>query len=50
MGGADDFIVRVPIELKPASPIALEGFLSDMKALINEYKLGSKTYNIIWIE
>jgi hypothetical protein len=50
VGGQDDFIVVVPVQLKPSSTIALEGFLSDMKALINEYKLASKTYSIKWIE
>ncbi|WP_136464955.1 hypothetical protein [Flagellimonas onchidii] len=49
-GGQIDFIVNVPIGLKPSDPIALEGFLSDMRALVNEYKLASKTYNIKWIE
>ena len=48
--GQDDFIVVVPIALKPTSPIALEGFLNDMKALVEEYKLASKTYSIKWIE
>ncbi|WP_438710873.1 hypothetical protein ACSTS3_19740 [Aquimarina muelleri] len=46
----NDFIVNIPIELRPVAPIALEGFLSDIKALINEYKLASKTYKIQWIE
>lgn len=50
IGRQDDFIVLVPSQLKPSNPIALEGFLNDMKALINEYKLASKTYSIKWIE
>ncbi len=50
IGGQDDFIVNVPIDLKPSSTIALEGILSDMKGLINEYKLASKTYSITWTE
>ncbi|MGY0407549.1 MAG: hypothetical protein ACWIPJ_04235 [Polaribacter sp.] len=49
-GGQTDFIIKVPKDLKPSDPIALEGLLSDIKAVTNEYKLASKTYTIQWTE
>lgn len=45
---SSDFIVCVPNDLQPGNTIALESYLSDMKALINSYKLASKTYYIKW--
>jgi hypothetical protein len=44
-----DFIVCVPIDLQPANTVALNAYLSRIKALINYYKLASKTYTIEWI-
>ncbi|MFD2566065.1 hypothetical protein [Pseudotenacibaculum haliotis] len=50
ISGSSDFVLRIPSELKPIGAIALEGLENDIKALTNEYKLASKTYNIQWIE
>lgn len=44
-----DFIVIVPLDLKPLNEVAQNAYLSQMKALINYYKLASKTYTIQWI-
>ncbi|MDC9722352.1 MAG: hypothetical protein PSN34_06215 [Urechidicola sp.] len=44
-----DFIVCVPIELKPSNTVALNAYISRMKSLLNYYKLASKTYRIEWI-
>lgn len=44
-----DFIICIPIDLQPSNTIALESYLSDVKALTNSYKLASKTYYIKWI-
>lgn len=44
-----DFIVCIPEDLKPSTIIALDSYLSDIKALVNSYKLASKTYYTKWI-
>lgn len=50
LSGNTDFVIKVPLELRPSGAIALEGLVNDIKALTNEYKLASKTYNIQWTE
>lgn len=44
-----DFIICIPEDLKPIDTIALDSYLSDIKALVDSYKLASKTYYIKWI-
>lgn len=46
VGGDADFIVIFPKELRPANAITIQGYLSDIKATVNEYKLASKTFSI----
>lgn len=43
-----DFLVFVPIEYKPFNPQQLTIFLTQMRSLINYYKLASKRYDIIF--
>lgn len=48
-GGGNDFIVQVPMELKPTPPEALEAYLIKMSAKVDYYKLYSKNYSILFI-
>lgn len=50
LGGGVDFIVNVPIDLKPATEAQEETLLIRMRALIDYYKLYSKNYIIKWVE
>jgi hypothetical protein len=44
-----DFLVFVPVEYKPFEEKELEIFLTQIRSLINYYKLASKRYDIIFI-
>lgn len=44
-----EFIVHMPIELKPAAEIDLINLEIQIKSLVNYYKLASKRYVIQWI-
>lgn len=44
-----DFLVLMPLELRPANAEDLELILIQIRSLVNYYKLASKTFNIIWI-
>ena len=43
-----DFLVIVPISLKPSAPLDITNFENKMKALVNYYKLASKRYKIVY--
>ena len=44
-----DFIVVMPLELKPANGYDLTNILIQIRSLVNYYKLASKRFTIIWI-
>ncbi|MCK4500600.1 hypothetical protein KAU11_08880 [Candidatus Babeliales bacterium] len=44
-----DFIVSMPLDLKPVAPIDLTNLELQIKSLTNYYKLASKRYLIEWI-
>lgn len=44
-----DFLVLIPLELRPSNADDLSVLLLQIRSLINYYKLASKTYNILWI-
>jgi hypothetical protein len=44
-----DFLVYVPLEYRPFNANELQNFLTQMRSLINYYKLASKRYDIIFI-
>lgn len=48
-GAPFDFVVHVPVEYRPLNAFELELFLTQMRGLINYYKLASKRYTIVWI-
>ena len=48
-GGGNDFIVQVPMDLKPASDDALQAYLIKMSAKVDYYKLYSKNYTILFV-
>ncbi len=49
MGVGSDFEVLAPSDLLPVDEIAKTAYVSGVAALIDYYKLASKTYNIQWI-
>lgn len=44
-----DFLVFVPLEIRPYAPEDLEIFLTQIKSLVNYYKLASKRFDIKFI-
>lgn len=48
-GAEFDFLVYIPLDLKPFDLYQLELLLTQIRGLINYYKLASKRYDIIWI-
>lgn len=44
-----EFIVHMPLDSKPSTEEALKNIETQIKALVNYYKLVSKRYTIIWI-
>ncbi|GAA4271621.1 hypothetical protein U6A24_13630 [Aquimarina gracilis] len=44
------FVVLVPKNIAPENEVALNSFILRMKALIDYYRIASKTYKIQWIE
>jgi len=44
-----DFLVLIPLDLRPSNADDLSVLLLQIRSLINYYKLASKTYNILWI-
>jgi hypothetical protein len=44
-----DFVVNIPLEIKPINEIDYNTLELQIKSLINYYKLSSKRYRILWI-
>lgn len=49
LGGGFDFVIYVPIELKPSNETALNNYLNKMKSDVEYYKLYCKTFEIRFI-
>ena len=45
-----DFIVHIPIELQPQDEADLASFTAQVVALVDFYKIASKTYRIVYYE
>ena len=49
IGDGADFLVLVPIDLKPTNTQDLNAFIIKMEAQLNYYKLYVKNYIILWV-
>lgn len=49
LGDGADFLVLIPLSLKPSNSIAEDALLIEIEAQLDYYKLFVKNYKIIWV-